>query len=109
MGYKVVISPYAKRQLELFIGYTEIVLRNNQATKAIREDAIRTKRRLSNNPERMAICRNEKLAVYGYRRIFFENYDFFMVYRIEGNLVIVDAMYHELQDYENVFSQKMGL
>lgn len=32
-----------------------------------------------------------------------------MVYRIDGNMVIVDAMYHELQDYESVFAQKMHL
>ena len=35
--------------------------------------------------------------------------DYFMVYRIDGNLVIIDVIYHELQDYESVFAQSMSL
>ncbi len=30
-----------------------------------------------------------------------------MVYRIDNNTVIVEVVYHELQDYESVFGQKL--
>ncbi len=32
-----------------------------------------------------------------------------MIYRIEGNKVIVDGMFHELQDYEGIFVRKFHL
>lgn len=103
MAYKVRITPPAKHQLEMYIAYTANELRNKQAARAIKEDAVSTARRLAEVADNLAFCNNEVLAKNGYRRIFFEKHDFFMVYRIENNYVIVDAMYHELQDYEAVF------
>ena len=36
----------------------------------------------------------------GYRRINFLSHRYFMLFRIEGNQVIIDSILHELQDYE---------
>ena len=36
-----------------------------------------------------------------YRRINFLKHRYFMLYRLEDDLVIVDNIFHELQDYEN--------
>lgn len=30
-----------------------------------------------------------------------------MIYRIEGTTVYVDAIYHQLQDYENIFADEL--
>lgn len=109
MGYRVVITDPAKHQLRMYIAYISREFKSIQAARAIRDDARRTIRRLSDIAETYALCENEILAKYGYRRILFEKHDFFMVYRIKGTLVIVDAIYHELQDYESVFVQKMNL
>ena len=78
MTYKVVITPHAKSQLEQYIAYTIKSFKNKQAARAIRDDAIKTR------------------------------HPFFMVYRINGKHVIVEAMYHELQDYESVFAHKVS-
>ena len=32
-----------------------------------------------------------------------------MIYRIEGNQVFVDGMFHELQDYEEIFERELHL
>lgn len=32
-----------------------------------------------------------------------------MVYRIDNDLAIVEAMYHKLQDFEPVFAQNLNL
>ena len=106
MEYKVIITSFAKHQLEMYIAYTLYKIKNLQAARAIRDDAKRTKKRLSNVAGSLSYCENEILARNGYRRILFDKHDFFMVYRIEGNTVIVDAMYHKLQDYESVFCLK---
>ena len=109
MAYRVIITPPAKHQLEMYIAYTVSEFKNLQAARAIRDDARETKKRLINVAGSLALCENEVLAQNGYRRILFAKHDFFMVYRIDNNMVIVDAIYHELQDYESVFIQKMNL
>ena len=109
MAYRVVITPPAKHQLEMYIAHTLSEYKNVQAARAIRDDARETKERLSNVAGHLALCEDEVLARNGYRKILFARHDFFMVYRIDNKNVIVDAMYHELQDYESVFSRKMNL
>ena len=109
MTYRVVITPPAKEQLDKYIEYTIKVFRNKQAAKAIRDDARKTKKRLANVAGSLVLCENETLAKNGYRRILFEKHEFFMVYRIVDDMAVVDAMYHELQDYEGVFIREMNL
>lgn len=46
-------------------------------------------------------CTNSKLKEQGYKRIRFISHRYFMLYRIEGDMVIVDNVFHRLQDYEN--------
>lgn len=109
MAYKVIITPTAKHQLEMYIAYTLSVLKNLQGARAIRNDARETKKRLSKVANSLALCEDKILAKNGYHKIMFAKHDFFMVYRIDNNTVIVDAMYHELQDYESVFIRQMNL
>ena len=109
MAYKVVITKPAKHQLDMYVGYTANTLKNKQAAKAIMSDASTTKKRLSLVADKLAFCDNAVLRQHGYRRILFKKHDFFMVYRIDGNRAIVDAMYHELQDYEGTFIADMHI
>lgn len=109
MAYKVIITPPAKKRLDMYIGYTINVLKNRQAAKAIKNDAKNTKKRLSLVADNLALCKDAVLAKYGYHKIQFEKHSFFMIYRIDGNMVVVDGMYHELQDYETLFIRQMHL
>ena len=49
----------------------------------------------------LKICDNPHLQSFGYRRINFQQHRYFMLYRIENDVVYVDDIFHELQDYEN--------
>ena len=108
MTYKVIITEQAKHQLDMYVGYTAEILRNKQAAKAILLDARATKKRLSIVAEKLALCNNDVLRSLGYRRIMFKEHDFFMVYRLDGKVAIVEAMYHVLQDYEGTFIEKQN-
>ena len=46
---------------------------------------------------------------HGYRKIKFEKHDFVMIYRIQDGQAIVDGMFHELQDYEGIFTNELHL
>lgn len=109
MDYKVIITPPAKHRLEMYIGYTLRVLKNPQGAKSIAEDAVATRKKLENVAGSIRLCSNPILAEHGYRKMHFLKHDFLMIYRIVENHVIVDGMFHELQDYEAVFIDEMKL
>lgn len=109
MAYKVIIMPTAKRQLDSYVKYTVEELKNKDAAKAILKDAKETKKRLSQIADSLKICDDPLLAKYEYRKIEFLKHRFMMIYRIQDGKVIVDGMFHELQDYEGVFASKMHL
>lgn len=101
MDYKVIMSERAQSQLDKFIYYILVELGNEQAAGNVLADADKTKERLSRVAGSLSLCDNLRLRALGYRVIRFERHKYLMVYRIEGNIVYVEGIYHELQDYEN--------
>lgn len=93
----------------MYVCYTAETLKNKQAAKEILADAKETKRRLSEVAFSLPICDNPVLAKYGYRKIKFAKHRYIMIYRIENNAVIVEGMFHELQDYEGIFTNEIHL
>ena len=78
----------------------QVVITEN--AKAIRNDAAETKKRLEKIAGSLKPLENPKMR--GYRKIHFLKHDYVMLYRIENDIVYVDRIYHELQDYENSFN-----
>ena len=101
MEYKVVITSDAEEDLDRFIQYLLFVKQNPQAAANVLNDFEKTKQNLSNNAGGMKLCDNPHLRALGYRKMHFQAHRYFMLYRIENDLAIVDNIFHELQDYEN--------
>jgi len=49
----------------------------------------------------LKLCDNSRLHQLKYGRINFLTHRYFMLYRIEDDVVIIDNIFHELQDYDN--------
>lgn len=64
------------------------------------DDFEATKRSLATVAGSIKLCDNLRLKDLGYRRINFLSHRYFMLFRIEGNQVIIDSIFLELQDYE---------
>lgn len=103
MDYRVVMMEGAEEDLDRFIVYL-LFEKNEQAAKNPMDDFEKTKASLSNVAGSLKLCDNPKLKELGYRRINFLSHRYFMLYRIEGNTVFVDKIFHQLQDYENITS-----
>lgn len=105
MVYKVIITSTAMHQLNMYVDYTLFNLQNPLAAKAIISDLKKTKEKLSFVAGSLALCNHPILAKYGYRKIMFQKHQFYMLYRIDGNTVVVDGMYHsrQSQNYDNLF------
>ena len=93
----------------MYVNYTIEKLKNWQAAKAILEDARSTKKRLSIMADSLKMCDDPVLRKYGYRKIMFEKHKFLMIYRMQDNQVIVDGMFHELQDYDGILTRELHL
>ncbi len=67
------------------------------------DDFEKTKKCLSEVAGSLQLCMNLRLRNLGYRKINFLSHRYFMLYRIEDDTVVVDRIFHELQDYESLF------
>ncbi|GFO86310.1 type II toxin-antitoxin system RelE/ParE family toxin [Anaerostipes butyraticus] len=64
------------------------------------DDFGETIRSLENVAGSLKLCDNLRLKKLGYRRINFHSHRYFIMYRIVEDVVFVDNIFHELQDYE---------
>lgn len=101
MEYKVVVTRDAEEDLERFVKYLIIEKESMQAAENVLNDYDATIESLKHVAGSLKLCDNPRLRQSKYRRINFLNHRYFMLYRIEDNVVFVDNIFHELQDYKN--------
>lgn len=101
MDYKVVVTKDAEEDLERFLKYLIIEKESTQAVENVLNDYDATIESLKYVAGSLKLCENPRLHQLEYCRINFLNHGYFMLYRIVGNVVFVDNIFHELQDYEN--------
>ena len=101
MDYKVVVTKDAEEDLERFIKYLIIEKESLQAAENLLNDFDATTESLKHVAGSLKLCDNPRLRQLEYRRINFLNHRYFMLYRIVDDVVFVDNIFHELQDYEN--------
>ena len=101
MDYNVVVTRDAEDDLERFIKYLIIEKESMQAAESVLNDYDATIESLKHVAGSLKLCDNPILRQLEYRRINFLNHRYFMLYRIVDNVVFVDSIFHELQDYEN--------
>lgn len=110
MACNVVMTRLAQRQLAQHVAYIRVHLKNPQAAKAVTEDARETKKALLTVAESLDYCGDPDLRALGYRSIGFRRHRYLFIYEIRDNTIIIEAVYHELQDYENTFKREaLGL
>mgnify|MGYP003302226657 CR=1 FL=1 len=103
LGYNVIISPEAKLQLKNIVQYVRFVLKNPIAAKRVLEDAEKTMNKLTYLAKSLKLCEEPELSIHGYRVISFQTHDYVMLYRVDGNTVYVDGIFHQLQNYQELF------
>lgn len=110
MTYEVVLTKDAENDLDNFIQYLLFEKHSKQAAANVLQDFENTKRSLEKIASSLKLCDNLRLRKLGYRRINFERHRYFMLYRIEGERIIVDNIFHELQDFEGTMNyiQEIG-
>ena len=75
-----------------------------QAVSNVMEDFDYTVGQLKSKADVFGYCRDESLRAMGFRKLHFKSHRYLFVYRIQSDRVIIEGMYHELQDYENAIT-----
>ncbi len=99
MDYRVVVTKDAEEDLDRFIKYLIYEKQNVQAAQNVLNDYDVTIESLKRVAGSLKLCDTPGLRQLEYRRINFLNHRYFMMYRIVDNVVFVDNIFHELQDY----------
>lgn len=101
MDYRIVVTKDAEEDLDRFIKYLIYEKESLQAAQNVLNDYDATIESLKHVAGSLKLCDNPRLRELEYRRINFLNHRYFMLYRIVDNIVCVDNIFHELQDYES--------
>ena len=108
--YGIKITRKAEEQLQRYLEYLIYKKKNMQAAVAVSKDFDETVDSLTNLAGVLRLCEDEDLRRRGIKKIFLKRHDYVLLYRIvkyDGNAVaVIEAVYHTLQDYENLFKRE---
>lgn len=103
MVYEVIFSAEAQEHVRKILHYLIYELQSDQAASRVADDMEETTARLSTVAGSLKLCDHPRLRALGYRTIHFRRHKYFMLYKIAGNEEHVLGIFHDLQDYENIF------
>ena len=101
MQFSVELSELAEEQYDNILSYIYHKLQNPQAMINIMDDFDDTVSKLERMADTFGYCQNSCLRDMELHFIRFSKHRYLFVYRIIQNRVIIEGIYHELQDYEN--------
>lgn len=101
MVYDVVVTQEAEEDLDQFLNYLIHEKGNLEAAKNVLDDFDNTVATLKLVAGSLKLCDNPRLHKLNYRRMNFLKHRYFMLYRVVDNIVYVDNVFHELQDFES--------
>ncbi len=99
MAYKrVVITEFAKTQFIDCFQYIYYELQNPLAADSFLKDYQKTLDTLARIADGLPLCEDPELAAYGLRLIHFRHHRYKLLYRVKSDTIIIDAVYHDLQE-----------
>lgn len=102
MDYEVILSAEAQEHFRKIIHYLLNDLKSEQAAINVIDDMEETISKLSQVAGSLKLCEHPRLRALKYRTIHFKKHKYFMLYKTIGNEAHVLAIFHDLQDYENI-------
>lgn len=101
MQFDVELSELAEQQYDEILSYIANELKNPQALRNVMDDFDDTIEKLEKMADSFGYCNGDRLKEMGLHKINFAKHRYLFVYRVNTSQVIVEGMYHEMQDYEN--------
>lgn len=97
MAYRKVLLGSARQEYREIIEYLVDVLKNSQAAVDFMDEFDHQFDLIARDPELYALSSLPELAGRGYRRFLAKKY--LVLYRIQGDRVVIAHIFHQSQDY----------
>ena len=101
MGYRIIVSYRADEHIDNITKYVALELSNPSAASGILLDIEGAYGKLEDMAETFAFCEDPYLAHAGYRKYILPNYDYVILYKVEGKDVRISGVFHMREDYAN--------
>lgn len=106
-SYTVKITDKAEKMMEQYLAYLVYEKQNMQAAMAVSDDYDDTVEKLETVAGSFQYCDAADLRKREIRKIKFHRHDYILLYKIQEDIAVVEAVYHTLQDYENLFKNEL--
>ncbi len=101
MQYELEIQGKVERKVDRILYYLENNKKNHQAVVNFLDEYEECLKDIVDSPESYAFCTDDRLRNLGYKHKHFSTMRYKLIYRIESNTVLIEGIYHDLEDYEN--------
>ena len=102
--WEVLIAEDVQNDLDNFVYYLLVEKLNEQAATALLDDYDETIDELAKIAGSLKKLDDPELSEY--RKIRLRRHDYYLLYRIVGDTVVVDRMFHDLQDLDKAMYQR---
>ena len=99
MGYKLIISDEAKRELDNIISYVVSRLYNPDAAVSILDSINQAYQDIESFPEAWSVCNDVYLADKGYRKYLLADHNYVIIYRISGEFLRISVFFRVRENY----------
>ncbi|MBQ6502915.1 MAG: type II toxin-antitoxin system RelE/ParE family toxin [Flexilinea sp.] len=99
--YKVIVQSDARADFRRCVNYLLYNKRSRQAADSLIQDFDKTLKTLSNIAGSLRDPDSEVLKTRNLKRLNFRSHDYFLLFCIEEDIVIVTNIFHGYEDFEN--------
>lgn len=99
MAYKLINTERAEEQLDDLVFHLLYHLKSKQAVSHLLNEISKIYDRIQDNPYQFPICRDDYLKSKEYHEAIVADMNYIVVYKIEGKIVYIMGIFHQLEDY----------
>ena len=104
--YVVKITPNLERKLNKYISYLKNNKKSLQAAQSLFDDFLETRKALETTADLLKNPDDENLKARNLKRINFRRHNYFLLFRINGDVVEIVTMFHGLENYRDKVDQE---
>ncbi len=102
MAFNIIFTRTANKTYRQCLDYLFFNLENAQAANSLALDIERTVKLLEIGATSYTFCENDDLKKRQLRKIHLLHHAYKIIYRIEDKNVYIEAIFHDLQNYEDL-------
>lgn len=100
MAYRLIITDRAEELLDQLVSHILFKFKNEPAAKHLLDGIEKLYDRLEDNPYQFADCRDFFLKSKEYKEAVVKDMDYILIFRIDGDVVYVLGIFHQLENYK---------